>query len=111
MVAALSVEPGEGTYLDWLVSETKTGWWHDSARETELDVALQHGASGVTTNPVLASDALNADQKVLESPLQALLARKVPPEQRAEALMRLAVTKATERLLPEYHASKGTAGL
>src|SRR5436190_20658575 len=94
------------TYLDWLVRDTKTKWWHDSARETELDVALNHGASGVTTNPVLASVALKEDRKSL-APLEAILAPELQPEQKAEALMRLVVTKATERLLPEYEASKG----
>jgi transaldolase len=98
------------TYLNWLVRDTKTKWWHDSARETELDIALHHGAIGVTTNPVLASVALKADRKLLESPLEALLARELQPEQKAEALMRLAVTKATERLLPEYETSKGRTG-
>lgn len=96
------------TYLNWLVRNTKTKWWHDSAREAELDIALQHGATGVTTNPVLASIALKTDRKLLEA--QALLTRKLQPEQKAEALMRLAVTKATERLLPEYEASKGKSG-
>jgi transaldolase len=98
------------TYLNWLVRNTKTKWWHDSARETELDIALQHGATGVTTNPVLASIALKMDRKLLEAPLEALLTRKLQPEQKAEALMRLAVTKATERLLPDYKASKGKLG-
>jgi transaldolase len=97
------------TYLDWLVRDTKTKWWHDSARETELDVALNHGATGVTTNPVLASVALKEDRKSL-APLEAILARELQHEQKAEALMRLVVTKATERLLPEYEASKGRSG-
>jgi len=98
------------TYLAWLVRDTKTKWWHDSARESELDIALRHGATGVTTNPVLASVALKADRKLLQSPLEALLARELQPEEKTEALMRLAVTKATEKLLPGYEASKGTSG-
>jgi transaldolase len=72
-------------------------------------VALNHGATGVTTNPVLASVALKEDRKSL-APLEAILARELQHEQKAEALMRLVVTKATERLLPEYEASKGRSG-
>jgi transaldolase len=97
------------TYLNWLVGNTKTKWWHDSAREAELDQALQHGATGVTTNPVLASVALKEDRKLFKS-LDALLTRELPPEHKAEALMRLAVTNSTERLLPQYEASKGISG-
>ncbi len=41
------------SYLQWLVRETKTTWWHDSADAGELCRGLEHGASGVTTNPLL----------------------------------------------------------
>ena len=40
------------TYLNWLATETKTTWWHDSADPKELAVGLDRGATGVTTNPV-----------------------------------------------------------
>ena len=92
----------DGTYLNWLIRNTKTQWWNDSVTETELNIALQHGATGVTTNPVLASVALTADRKLLASPIEALLAADLQPDQKAEALMRLVVTKATEKLLPKY---------
>ena len=49
---------GENTYLNWVSENTKTKWWHDSAAEAELDLGLQRGAVGATTNPVLASAAL-----------------------------------------------------
>ena len=42
-----------GTYLNWLVENTKTKWWHDSADPAELQRGLDRGAVGVTTNPFL----------------------------------------------------------
>ena len=40
-------------YLEWIGSCTKTRWWHDSGNPAEIELALQRGATGVTTNPVL----------------------------------------------------------
>lgn len=98
------------TYLNWIVTSTKTRWWHDSARETELDFALQHGATGVTTNPVLASVALRDDRKLLGTAIEAVLARSQQPEQKAESLMQAVVVRAAEKLRPEYESSKKTSG-
>jgi transaldolase len=50
----------EDSYLRWLVSETETSWWHDSADPDELADGIAHGATGVTTNPVLTCTALRA---------------------------------------------------
>ncbi len=47
-------------YLSWLAAEGGLKWWHDSANPRELGQALASGACGVTTNPVLAYQALQA---------------------------------------------------
>ena len=41
----------EDSYLRWLVNETPTTWWHDSAEPDELAQGLAHRATAVTTNP------------------------------------------------------------
>ena len=46
------------TYLNWLIKNTKTTWWHDSADPVELQRGLDRGAIGVTTNPFLSNVAL-----------------------------------------------------
>ena len=48
------------TYLDWIIENTRTKWWHDSAATAELDLGLRRGAIGVTTNPVLSTAALKS---------------------------------------------------
>ncbi len=55
------------SYLRWLVQQTATRWWHDSGDPDELALALAHGASGVTTNPILTSQALRAQPELLAS--------------------------------------------
>ena len=98
------------TYLDWVISETRTKWWHDSAEAAELERGLKRGAVGVTTNPYLANIALNKDRALWAAEIDEVLARGLPPEPKAEALMRIAVTKTAAKLLPQYEAAKGASG-
>jgi len=85
------------TYLDWLIHETPTQWWHDSAEDDELNTGLERGAIGVTTNPFLSNIALRADRDRWGSQIGDVLARNLPAEQKAEALMRIAVTNAARK--------------
>jgi len=98
------------TYLKWVVEHTRTKWWHDSAETSELDLGLKRGAIGVTTNPVLASAALNSNRALWAEAVEEVVTRNLPPESKAEALMRIAVTRAAEKLMPEYEASQGRSG-
>lgn len=98
------------TYLTWVIEHTGTKWWHDSAEAAELDLGLKRGAIGVTTNPVLSSAALKTDRSLWSSEIDTALARSLPAEQKAEALMQIAVTKTAEKLTPEYEASKRRSG-
>jgi transaldolase len=98
------------TYLRWVSDHTATKWWHDSAEMTELEVGLQRGAVGVTTNPVLSSVALKKDRERWSAAIDRVLAQKLPPEQQAEALMRIAVTEAAVRLMPEFDRGRGQSG-
>jgi transaldolase len=84
-------------YLNWVINHTSTKWWHDSAEEAELDLGLERGAVGVTTNPFLSAVALKTDRALWAAEIDEVLARNLPPEQKAEALMRIAVTKAAAK--------------
>src|SRR5919204_4583004 len=98
------------TYLDWLLSKTPTQWWHDSADPAELDRGLDRCCVGVTTNPVLASAALQKNRQIWREDIGTVLSATLPAEQKAEALMRIAVTKASEKLRPRFEASRGASG-
>ncbi len=82
------------TYLNWLLENTPTTWWHDSADVAELDLGLERGCSGVTTNPFLSALALKSSRGYWSSDIDAVLARDLPAAEKAEALMRIAVTNA-----------------
>lgn len=93
------------TYLNWVISNTKTKWWHDSADPVELQLGLERGAVGVTTNPFLSNVAVSKCRREWAPEIESVLAKKLPAEEKAEALMRIAVTKAAQMFLPEYERS------
>ena len=99
------------SYLDWVVRNTRTQWWHDSAQTDELALGLERGAIGVTTNPYLANLALVKERGSWAPAIEAVLAGNLPPEQKAEALTRIAVTTTAAKLMPQYEASQGRSGL
>lgn len=100
----------DNTYLSWVSTHTKTKWWHDSAEQSELQRGLERGAVGVTTNPFLANVALVQHRALWAGEIDAVMARGLDPEPRAEALMRIAVTHTAEKLMPEFEASGGRSG-
>jgi transaldolase len=96
-------------YLEWLAENTKTGWYHDSADPKELERGMTRRATGVTTNPVLVARALKANHGEWQRELQTIDGESEPGV-KAEALMRLVVTKAARALSPEFERSEGRAG-
>ena len=98
------------TYLDWVLTKTSTKWWHDSAEAAELQLGLQRGCAGVTTNPFLSNIAIVKNRELWASAIEPVLAQKLAPEVKAEALMHIAVTRTAENLLPEFEATKGESG-
>ena len=102
---------GNTTYLDWVINNTRTKWWHDSAESAELQLGLERGAVGVTTNPFLSNIALVRNRDLWSQHIDEVLAQKLAPEAKAEALMQIAVLRTTEKLMPQFEESKGEAGL
>ncbi|MGA2721153.1 MAG: transaldolase family protein [Bryobacteraceae bacterium] len=100
----------DNTYLNWVITNTKTSWWHDSADVGELAVALGRGAVGVTCNPYLSSVAIAKCRPKGDQEFEAVIAQHLPAEQQAEALMKIAVTRCAEMLLPEYQRTGGATG-
>ena len=93
------------TYFDWLGRDTPTRWWHDSADPVELDLALERGARGVTTNPVLVAAAMTrAPSAWADACTRA--EDSLSADARAEARVEIAVTSAARRLLPTFERSR-----
>jgi transaldolase len=100
----------DNNYLDWVIRNTRTCWWHDSADPAELDRSIVNGAVGVTTNPFLSNLALAANRERWSKEIAAALAGSSNPEERAEALMRICVTATAGKMRPLYDSSQGARG-
>jgi transaldolase len=98
------------TYLNWIVEKTKTSWWNDSADPAELQLALDRGAVGATTNPFLSSVAFFKNREKWAGEINPVLARRLSAEQQAEELMRLVIARAAAMCRPIYDKTSGTAG-
>jgi transaldolase len=99
----------QDSYLQWLIRETPTTWWHDSADPDELRKGLEHSATGVTTNPLLTGRTLRGRPEIWADALQAV-SKDLPAERRAEELMSHVVKRAAAMLLPQHQATKGRLG-
>ena len=98
------------TYLSWVIENTSTEFWHDSAETGELELGLERGAVGVTTNPFLANAALHHNRTLWDAAVNAVMARNLAPELKAEALMEIAVTRAAKKMMPRYEESQHRSG-
>jgi transaldolase len=97
------------SYLQWLVKHTPTTWWHDSGDPDEFAFGLEHGASGVTTNPVLTSQALDAQPDYWRSHLEPF-SQQGDPVQKVSALMRSVALPLARQLQPVHTNSQGYQG-
>jgi|WetSurSiteA1Bulk_404760.scaffolds.fasta_scaffold07651_2 transaldolase len=99
-----------GTYLKWVIENTQTAWWHDSADPAELQLGLDRGAIGVTTNPFLSSVALSKNRNAWAADVDSVLAKGLGAEQQAEELTRNVVMRAASIYRHIYDRRGGTAG-
>lgn len=96
-------------YLQWLTRETPTKFWHDSAIPAEIDVAIENGALGVTTNPVLTYKSLQAVPEFWQ-PQVDQIPKNLSPAEHAEALLRIVTTYAAEKFRNIYEMTNGEDG-
>jgi len=55
------------------VSTTPTDMWNDSCAEDELRYAMQHGATGATTNPTIVLEVLNKERQQWDGRIRQLI--------------------------------------
>ncbi len=98
------------SYLQWLDSHTNTQWWSDSGALGELSDALDLGATGVTTNPILCAAALNRRPEYWEPERRKVIEQSGNKTEKAENLTGIVVRALAERLQPVYVGSGGRHG-
>jgi transaldolase len=98
------------TYLNWVIENTNTAWWHDSADPAELQLGLDRGAIGVTTNPFLSAVAVAKNRAAWSAEVNGILAKGLAAEQKAEELMKHVVTRAAAMYHPHHERTRGVNG-
>ncbi len=106
----ITISNVRSTYLEWLLADTPTRWWHDSADPAELSRGLDRGAIGMTTNPVLISAAFKKNRDVWRTAIDRTRERHLPAERYAEELMEIAVSKAAAQWLPLFDTREPWSG-
>lgn len=97
-------------YLSWVVENTETAWWADCIDPAELALGIERGAVGATSNPFLSHQALSRNKAAWSAESRAILAQRLPADEKAEALMSIAIRHAAEQLLPRHEQSNGRMG-
>lgn len=94
-------------YFEWLGANTPTTWWHDSGDLSELEVALNNQASGVTTNPVLIASALRSCGQNWKDELVEVFEKDLPDDIRSIELTSVVTKNIASRLSSIYCDSSG----
>jgi transaldolase len=87
-------------------------FWNDSCVPAELADAVEHGAAGATSNPVLVYTAIKADPKTWTPVLDGLIAARPQAleDEVAWALIEAVGVKAAAILAPVHQATRGARG-
>lgn len=99
----------QGNYFSWLLKETPTRWWHDSGDPDELAFGLANGASGVTTNPVLTSQALQSQPGYWRRRIGDL-DPALKDSQKVEHLMYVVARETAAKLEPQFERTRFAEG-
>lgn len=96
-------------YLQWLTQNTPTKFWHDSAIPSEIDTAIENGALGVTTNPVLTYKTLQAVPEFWQPQVDEI-PKDLSPAEHAEALLQMVAVYAAKKFEGVFQATNGENG-
>ena len=98
----------DNKYLKWL-SKTNGAWWNDSADSTEIENAIENGAVGCTTNPILVSQVLNQKRVLLEKFQEEILSI-TDSDSRAEKIVEIVTKDIARNFLYIYKQTNGEHG-
>jgi transaldolase len=98
--------------LHRMVSTTPTALWNDSCSVKELEYALEHGAVGATSNPVIVGEVLKKEMHLWRERIGRII-EEMPVATEDEVTWRLIEemsVKGAELLRPVFEREKGKNG-
>ncbi|MDR3562403.1 MAG: transaldolase family protein [Negativicutes bacterium] len=98
--------------LHEMASTTATDFWNDSCSVPELDYALEYGAVGATTNPVIVKEVLKKEMNSYKDRIVELIGAMpmATEDDIAWTLNQEMAVAGAKMLEPIYQASKGQKG-
>ena len=94
-------------YLKWL-SQTDGYWWTDTAEYNTLDEAIENGATGVTTNPILIKKSLYANPQFWRPYLDSAVG--LQGDEKAEEILRCITVEIAKKFQPIFENTNGIQG-
>ena len=87
-------------------------YWNDSCALDELQYAVERGAKGATTNPVIVKNVLKKEMPLWRDTIQGLYTSmpEATEEEIAWELMKTMAQQRSKLLLPVYQSFKGKKG-
>lgn len=98
--------------LETTIKFPQTEVWNDSCSCQELSYAIENGATGATTNPVIVGNVLKKELKDWEPTIEKIIADNpsYTEDEVAWDTIKALGAKASELLLDQYNQSKGKKG-
>lgn len=98
--------------LHKMVCTSETDLWNDSCSVEELSYAIEHGAVGATSNPIIAGEVLHKEMHLWKDRIKELIA-EMPTATEDEITWKVVEeisVKASELLLPVFEREQGSKG-
>ena len=90
------------------LSESAGFWWTDTAEMDTMDEAIENGATGVTTNPILIKKSLYGNPEYWRPYLES--AKGLSGDEKAEEILRCVTVEVAKKFQPIYEAMDGVQG-
>ena len=90
------------------LSESAGYWWTDTAEMDTMDEAIENGATGVTTNPILIKKSLYGNPEYWRPYLES--AKGLSGDEKAEEILRCVTVEVAKKFQPIYEAMDGVQG-
>ena len=98
--------------LHKMVCTSDTDLWNDSCSIRELTYAIEHGAAGATSNPVIAGEVLQKEMHLWQDRITKIIA-EMPAATEDEVTWKVVeeiFVKAAELLMPVFEREQGRKG-
>ena len=90
------------------LSESAGFWWTDTAELDTMDEAIENGATGVTTNPILIKKSLYGNPEFWRPYLKS--AEGLSGDAKAEEILRCITVEVSKKFMPVFEAMQGEQG-